>query len=201
MEKRRLMENSAISQLPKLTEEEIEFINGTFDFLGVNHYVTQYAEDDSENNVGKKRNEINAGVLVTVDPPWNKNSLGSTVAMWGARNVFKWLKETYNNPEIFICEYGYSDNGTTLEDNERIRFSRMYLSAFHDAIYKDEVRIFGAMTWSLLDNFEWTSGYSSHFGLFYIDQNDPNKTRIPKKSAQFFKKLAVTGRIPEDLHT
>nr|XP_023019567.1 myrosinase 1-like [Leptinotarsa decemlineata] len=201
MENRRLMENLPISQLPKLTDDEIEFINGTFDFLGVNHYYTNYAEYDSDNNIEKSRNEINAGVLITVDPSWDKNSLGRTVTTWGTRKMFKWLKETYNNPEIFISEYGYSDNGTTLEDNERIRFSRMYLSAFHDAIYKDEVRIFAALTWSLLDNFEWSFGYSAHFGLFYIDQNDPNKTRIRKKSAHFYKKLTATGRIPEDLHT
>ncbi len=43
------------------------------------------------------------------------------------------------------------------------------------------------MVWSLLDNFEWIDGYSKRFGLHYVDYSDPNRRRIPKKSASWYK--------------
>lgn len=45
------------------------------------------------------------------------------------------------------------------------------------------------MAWSLMDNFEWARGYSERFGLHYVDFNDPQRPRTPKKSAVFYSKL------------
>lgn len=44
------------------------------------------------------------------------------IVPWGARKMLKWVKDTYNNPEIFITENGIADNGMSLEDDERIDF-------------------------------------------------------------------------------
>ncbi|KAL0339253.1 UNVERIFIED_CONTAM: Beta-glucosidase 42, partial [Sesamum angustifolium] len=48
------------------------------------------------------------------------------------------------------------------------------------------VNVKGFFAWSLLDNFEWASGYTLRFGICYIDYKN-NLTRIPKKSAFWFK--------------
>jgi lactase-phlorizin hydrolase len=40
-----------------------------------------------------------------------------------------------------------------------------------------------------MDNFEWGMGYVEKFGLHYIDFNDPNRTRVPKLSALFYRNL------------
>jgi len=50
-----------------------------------------------------------------------------------------------------------------------------------------DVRAYTA--WSLLDNFEWISGYSEHFGLHRVDFTDPGRPRTPKASAQFYAEL------------
>jgi beta-glucosidase len=42
--------------------------------------------------------------------------------------------------------------------------------------------------WSLLDNWEWNSGYTVRFGLYYVDYNN-NLTRIPKASVEWFSQV------------
>ena len=46
----------------------------------------------------------------------------------------------------------------------------------------------GYFAWSLLDDFEWASGYTLLFGIYFVDNNDGLK-RYPKNSAHWFKKF------------
>ena len=41
------------------------------------------------------------------------------------RKISKWVKDTYNNPEIIITENGYSDAGGILNDDRRINYIRV----------------------------------------------------------------------------
>jgi lactase-phlorizin hydrolase len=40
--------------------------------------------------------------------------------------------------------------------------------------------------------------HRSKFGLYYVDYNDPERTRKPKKSASFMSNVTRTRRIPHD---
>ena len=53
---------------------------------------------------------------------------------------------------------------------------------------EDGCDVRGYFAWSLLDNWEWTAGYSSRFGLYFVDYKD-NLKRYPKSSVQWFKNL------------
>jgi len=53
----------------------------------------------------------------------------------------------------------------------------------------------GYFAWSLLDNFEWTSGYSKRFGLVHVDF--ATQKRTPKASSRWYGNLARTNRIAD----
>lgn len=68
------------------------------------------------------------------------------------------MRDEYDNPEMIITENGFSDKGE-LDDQDRINYYQLYLSALLEAIHIDGVNVTGYTAWSLLDNFEWMRGY------------------------------------------
>jgi beta-glucosidase len=48
-------------------------------------------------------------------------------------------------------------------------------------------RVCGYFVWSLLDNFEWNSGYAARFGLVYVDY--ATQQRVPKSSFGWYAEL------------
>lgn len=53
---------------------------------------------------------------------------------------------------------------------------------------RNGVNVKGYFVWSLLDNFEWSDGYTVRFGIVYVDYKDGLK-RYLKNSAEWFKKI------------
>ncbi|NQU26755.1 MAG: family 1 glycosylhydrolase [Candidatus Marinimicrobia bacterium] len=65
---------------------------------------------------------------------------------------------------IYVTENGIADH----RDDRREHYIRRYLYALSKAIVTgSDVR--GYFYWSLLDNFEWSEGYSMKFGLYKVD--------------------------------
>ena len=67
------------------------------------------------------------------------------------------------------------------------------------AITLDNANVKGHTAWSLMDNFEWGSGYTERFGLYWVDFNDPERPRIPKDSVSFYSSVASTNAFVRDL--
>lgn len=59
---------------------------------------------------------------------------------------------------IHITENGLADTGT-LDDNQRLEYLSLYMKAMLTAIKKFNVNVKAYTIWSLLDNYEWESGY------------------------------------------
>lgn len=75
-----------------------------------------------------------------------------------------------------------------LHDTTRTNYYKSYITELKKAI-DDGANVIGYFAWSLLDNFEWKSGYTSRFGLVYIDYK--NLRRYPKMSAYWFRDVLV----------
>ena len=53
-------------------------------------------------------------------------------------------------------------------DTARIRYYRDYITELKKVI-DDGAKVIGYFAWSLLDNFEWRLGYTSRFGIVYVE--------------------------------
>lgn len=109
---------------------------------------------------------------------------------WGPR--FFW--ERYHLP-IVVTENGLANADWIAEDvgvhdPQRIDYTRRHLRQLKQAI-EDGVPVEGYFHWSIMDNFEWAQGYRQRFGLIYVDY--PSSKRIPKDSAQWYKRVIATN--------
>ena len=94
---------------------------------------------------------------------------------WGPR----FLHERYAKP-IAITENGMSradspGSDGRIHDPERSAFLRDYLRQYLRAS-REGVPLRGYFHWSLLDNWEFTSGFTEQFGLIYVDRQTMKRT-------------------------
>jgi hypothetical protein len=61
---------------------------------------------------------------------------------------------------------------------------RLDVEVLNDGEDEEGVRLRGYFVWSLMDNFEWYSGYSKRFGLVYVDY--PSQRRTVKESGRWY---------------
>ncbi|XP_018573476.1 myrosinase 1-like [Anoplophora glabripennis] len=189
---RSLAEGFKQSRLPAFTDEEIAYISGTFDYMGVNMYTSMLAAAKDEVPIAEPSYFYDLGIDGYQPDDWESASIStSKITPWGIRKFLNWLKETYNNPAIIVTENGIPDNSSVIDDVKRVRFYRDYLSNVRSAI-EDGVNVIGYAAWSLMDNFEWGLGYTQKFGLYHVDFDSINRTRTPKTSAAYYKKVAET---------
>ncbi|KAK9941264.1 hypothetical protein M0R45_017877 [Rubus argutus] len=185
------------NRLPKFTKEQSKLLIGSFDFLGLNYYTANYAA------YAPHQNFVNASYMTdaraTLSSVLNGIPIGPKAASdWlyvyprGIRDLLLYTKTKYNDPLIYITENGideFNDPKLPLEealnDTQRVDYYYRHLYYLQRAI-KDGVNVKGYFAWSLLDNFEWNSGYTVRFGINYVDYKN-RQNRHPKLSAHWFK--------------
>ncbi|CAN1826283.1 Beta-glucosidase 47 [Linum perenne] len=187
------------SKLPSFSSRESRMLKRSgLDFIGLNHYTSFYIKDcifsPCEQGPCASKTE---GLAMRLDQK-NGSYIGQPTAVdWlfvypqGMENIIMYVKERYSNIPMFITENGYGqqeakDSSTKdlINDVERVEYMSSYLDALAIAIRKGaDVR--GYFAWSLLDNFEWTAGYTTRFGLYQVDFS--TLERIPRLSATWYK--------------
>lgn len=101
--------------------------------------------------------------------------------------TIRWAHRTIGKP-IYVTESGIA----TDDDRRRIAFVDQALDGVR-ACLDEGIPVHSYLYWSLLDNFEWLSGYGQHFGLVAVDLKTFKRT--PKPSASWLGQRARTGLI------
>jgi beta-glucosidase len=101
--------------------------------------------------------------------------------------VIRWAHKTIDKP-IYVTESGIGTN----DDTQRIAFIDAALGSLRECL-DEGIAVHSYMYWSLLDNLEWTSGYSKHFGLVAVDLQTFKRTLKP--SALHLGAIARANRI------
>jgi beta-glucosidase len=102
-------------------------------------------------------------------------------------NTIRWAHTAIGKP-IYITENGIG----TDDDTRRIAFIDQALAGVRDCL-DEGIPVHSYLYWSLLDNFEWTSGFSKHFGLVSVDLKTFKRTLKP--SALHLGAIAKSNRI------
>jgi beta-glucosidase len=165
-------------------------IGGPIDHLGVNYYRRYVVAAASSGIPGDPLPAsfpgIDDAVLVPQDRP--RTALGWEIDASGLRDVLLWLHRDYPPVSLAVTENGaaghdYADPEGTVHDPDRVSYLADHLRACHEALAQG-VDLRGYFVWSLLDNFEWSEGYSKRFGLIYVDY--ATQRRILKDSARWY---------------
>ncbi|XP_062069538.1 cytosolic beta-glucosidase isoform X2 [Lepus europaeus] len=184
------------SRLPEFTEEEKKMIKGTADFFAVQYYTTRLVKHQ-ENKTGELSILQDVEIDFFADPSW-RGVHWVYVVPWGLRKLLKHIKDTYNNPVIYITENGFPQRDPpSLDDTQRWECFRQTLQELCKAIQVDKVNLQVYCAWSLMDNFEWNDGYSTRFGLFHVDFEDLDRPRVPYTSAKEYAKVIRNNGLEE----
>jgi beta-glucosidase len=174
---------------PKAEAGDMEAIGSKLDFVGLNVYRPSYVRAD-----GSAEGFV-VDPLPTSYPhmasPWI--SIGPECIYWTIRNV----SELWKPKGIFITENGCSSDDVPnaegrIEDIDRVMYLRNHIGHLRRAA-QEGFPVKGYFLWSLLDNFEWTDGYSKRFGIHYVDF--ATQKRTPKLSAEYYKAVIAANAV------
>ncbi|MFZ6672899.1 GH1 family beta-glucosidase [Undibacterium sp. Xuan67W] len=159
---------------PVVHAGDMRAIATAMDFLGVNYYSRS---------------------VVSADKPWDVHSSGRDVTDmgWevypeGLTELLVRLHRDYPVPPLYVTENGgaFKDQlrDGRIHDTGRTDYIQRHIAAMADAV-REGVRMGGYMVWSLMDNFEWASGYQKRFGIVHVDYD--TQIRTLKDSARWYR--------------
>jgi beta-glucosidase len=176
--------------LEKLVREgDLLEIHRKVDFLGVNYYAPMYQRSDPAGLVGSSWG---------ANPPHlHRTAMGWPIDPNGLVQVLADLRQNYDNPRVYITENGayFPESPGPLgqiDDAERIGYLRAHILACHRAI-AEGANLGGYFVWTIMDNFEWTYGYTVKFGLSAVDR--ATLARSPKASYDWIAGIARSNAL------
>jgi len=171
---------------PEHPAADLELIRQPTDFLGVNYYTRNVTRHDPANYPLK---------VAGVKQHATYTETGWEVFPQGLTDTLLWVKQRYGNPPVYITENGAAfydppvAEGGVIDDPLRLAYQKRHLLAVHAAIEQGcDVR--GYMAWSLLDNLEWSLGFSKRFGIVHVDF--ATQQRTVKASGRHYARVIAT---------
>jgi beta-glucosidase len=166
---------------PEVYEGDFSIIGQPLDFLGVNYYFRAFCSAETPPRM----------------PPVAHGStdMGWEIYPRGLTELLVKLDMEYDLPPVYITENGMASadrlDAGEVNDEARIAYLRSHLAALADAMTQG-VDVRGYFLWSLLDNFEWNSGYAKRFGIVHVDY--ATQQRTPKASAKWYRDFIARQR-------
>ena len=161
------------SDAPVVLDGDMDTIAQPLDFVGVNYYTRNFS---SSGNPW----DVRANAARVTDMGWE-------VFPQGLTELLARLHKDYAPNALVVTENGAAFVDELMDgrvvDPDRVEYLREHIAACADAIAQG-VPLKGYFAWSLLDNFEWASGYAKRFGLIYVDY--ATQQRIVKSSGQWY---------------
>lgn len=171
---------------------DLDLISAPLDFMGINYYTRNLARADAGDNLPQE-------LVLAPEGPENWTELGWEHYPQGLHYVLCRMAFEYQLPKVYITENGaaYSDppdEDGRVRDIHRVNYHRQHLAEMLRSI-EAGVPLKGYFIWSLLDNFEWRSGYTQRFGLVWVDFD--TQERILKDSALYYRNvIAANAPLP-----
>ncbi len=175
--------------------------------LGVNFYSTMRVKrrsGDSQavridgHGVAESSPWVGADTVDFLPQPGPHTAMGWNIDPEGLTDLLTGLARQYPGLPLMITENGAAfddvlDADGSVHDPDRVSYLHRHLAAVLDA--RDAgANVIGYFVWSLLDNFEWSYGYSKRFGITYVDYQ--TQQRIPKDSSRWYGELLHSRQLP-----
>jgi beta-glucosidase len=172
---------------PTWPQQDHQLIREPIDFLGVNYYTRSVVRHDDS------AYPLKAAAVRQKQAAYSET--GWEVYPQGLTDTLVWIKQQYGDIPQYVTENGaafYDPPAAPsgrINDPLRIDYFRSHLRAVHDAM-RAGVDVRGYCAWSLMDNLEWSLGFSKRFGLVHV--NFETLARTPKDSAAFYSEVIAT---------
>ena len=199
-----------VSDFSHVRDGDLEVISRPLDFLGENYYSPYVVRGPSADvdEASRRAGDHTGGSSRTTRSPWPgardvvfadrgrpRTLMGWEVEPAGLRRVLDRLV-AYGAPALYVTENGaaYEDEVAdgAVHDADRTAYVRDHLGVALQA-RADGLDVRGYFLWSLMDNFEWSWGYSRRFGAVRVDYE--TQERIPKDSAHWYREVARTRQL------
>jgi beta-glucosidase len=159
---------------PVTAAGDMAVIATPMDYLGVNYYFRVLSSADGSF-------DLKATGAPLTDMGWEVHPRGLT-------ELLLTLHREYRLPPVYITENGAAFKDTVVDgrvnDAERTGYLRTHIAAAAEAM-RQGVPVAGYFVWSLMDNFEWASGYAKRFGIVHVDYATQRRTL--KDSAHWYR--------------
>jgi beta-glucosidase len=158
---------------PQVQPGDMAIISQPLDYLGVNYYTRNFSSTGNPWDVHSTGNQV--------------TDMGWEVYPQGLTELLCRLHHDYPVPQLWVTENGAAFKDAVVDgavdDPDREDYLRSHIEATFQA-RQQGVPVTAYFAWSLMDNFEWASGYAKRFGLIYVDY--ATQVRIPKRSAKWY---------------
>jgi beta-glucosidase len=169
------------SEAPHIEPGDLDIIATPMDYLGVNYYTRSVVSAE-----GSWKPQ-NSGLPLN-DMDWE-------IFPEGLSQLLIRMHQDYPLPPIYITENGGAFPDALkvgqVDDQDRIRYIDQHIDALAQAMAQG-VPVNGYMVWSLMDNFEWSSGYAKRFGIVHVDYASQKRTF--KASAHWYQDFLTYQR-------